>query len=127
MSDELDPQALELARESGLTVQPNPQANDLPSAHDLGIDYLRGDLRLELEDPETLLRLRKVRHLLEELARLCGKDAEEELARRKEFGLKKYGTLLQPFNGRDHLADALDEAMDLYVYLLAAAYEESKG
>jgi hypothetical protein len=36
---------------------------------------------------------------------------------RDECGLRKYGTRLQPFNGRDSLADALDEVLDLCVYL----------
>lgn len=36
---------------------------------------------------------------------------------RKQFGLRKYQTLLQAGNGRNHLADALDEIVDLAVYL----------
>lgn len=33
------------------------------------------------------------------------------------MGLKKYGTVLQPNNGRDALVDAYQEALDLVVYL----------
>lgn len=41
------------------------------------------------------------------------KDMED----RKQFGLKKYGTLLQAGNGRRGLLDAYQEALDLVVYL----------
>ncbi|ADD80857.1 gp071 [Rhodococcus phage ReqiDocB7] len=40
-----------------------------------------------------------------------------DMKARKEFGLKKYGTALQPHNGRNAIKDAYDEAMDLCVYL----------
>ena len=42
---------------------------------------------------------------------------------RLEFGTKKYGTGLQPFNGRDALKDAYEEALDLCNYLRQALYE----
>ncbi len=38
-------------------------------------------------------------------------------------GRKRYGTPLQPFNGRDALVDAYQEALDLAVYLRQALYE----
>lgn len=46
-----------------------------------------------------------------------------DMAARKEFGRNKYGVLLQPNNGRDALADAYQEALDLAVYLRTAIYE----
>jgi hypothetical protein len=36
---------------------------------------------------------------------------------RKELGLKKYQTILQPFNGRDALLDLRDELLDAVVYV----------
>jgi hypothetical protein len=36
---------------------------------------------------------------------------------RKEQGIKKYGTALQPFNGRSALQDAYEEVLDLAQYL----------
>jgi hypothetical protein len=45
------------------------------------------------------------------------------MAKRKLFGVKKYGTVLHPFNGRDALRDAYEEAMDLCVYLRQAIEE----
>jgi hypothetical protein len=36
---------------------------------------------------------------------------------RKQFGLQKYGTTLQPGNGRRSLVDAYQEVLDLAVYL----------
>jgi hypothetical protein len=39
---------------------------------------------------------------------------------RRRQGLERYGVPLQRDNGRDHLVDALQEAVDLVVYLEAA-------
>lgn len=36
---------------------------------------------------------------------------------------KHYGTRLQPFNGRDALRDAYEEALDLSVYLRQIIFE----
>ena len=46
-----------------------------------------------------------------------------DMDQRNQFGIKKYGTPLQPFNGRDSLRDAYEEALDLCVYLRTAMYE----
>lgn len=42
---------------------------------------------------------------------------------REAYGIRKYKTRLQPFNGRDALVDAYQEALDLSVYLRQAIYE----
>lgn len=47
------------------------------------------------------------------------KDMEE----RRLLGIDKYGTPLQPFNGRDPLIDAYQECLDLCVYLRQAIEE----
>jgi hypothetical protein len=46
-----------------------------------------------------------------------------DMAERDKFGREKYGTPLQPHNGRDALKDAYQEALDLAVYLRAAIFE----
>lgn len=46
-----------------------------------------------------------------------------DMAQRDAEGRKKYGTPLQPHNGRDVLVDAYQEALDLAVYLRQAIYE----
>jgi hypothetical protein len=46
-----------------------------------------------------------------------------DIAKRDKFGEAKYGTRLQPFNGRDGLQDAYEEALDLVVYLRLCIYE----
>lgn len=46
---------------------------------------------------------------------------------RREVGITRYGTALQPFNGRDALRDAYEEAMDLTMYLKQAMVERDKG
>lgn len=43
---------------------------------------------------------------------------------RDKFGTKKYGTRLQPYNGRNALIDAYQEALDLVVYLRQLIEEE---
>ncbi len=47
------------------------------------------------------------------------KDMEE----RRLHGITKYGLPVQPFNGRDPLIDAYQEALDLCVYLRQAIEE----
>ena len=44
----------------------------------------------------------------------------EDMKARREFGIAKYGVPVQVENGRDHLTDALQESLDLVVYLRAA-------
>lgn len=47
-----------------------------------------------------------------------------EIARqRDDFGAKKYGTRLQPFNGRDPLVDAFQEGLDKLVYIEQELFE----
>lgn len=41
----------------------------------------------------------------------------EDMQERDRIGREKYGTPLQPNNGRDSLVDAYQEALDLAVYL----------
>lgn len=47
----------------------------------------------------------------------------EDIKQRDEIGIERYGTRLQPFNGRNPLIDAYQEALDLVVYLRQAIYE----
>lgn len=46
-----------------------------------------------------------------------------DMAGRDKLGRERYGTPLQPHNGRDVLRDAYEEALDLAVYLRTAIYE----
>jgi hypothetical protein len=41
----------------------------------------------------------------------------EDMRRRDALGLSRYGTRLQPHNGRDGLRDAFEEALDMVAYL----------
>jgi hypothetical protein len=49
-----------------------------------------------------------------------------DIEKRKAIGLERYGTLLQPFNGRDALRDAYEEALDLAQYLRQAIEERDQ-
>jgi hypothetical protein len=46
-----------------------------------------------------------------------------DIGERKRVGIKRYGTPLQGFNGRDALMDSYQEALDLVQYLRQALYE----
>jgi hypothetical protein len=46
-----------------------------------------------------------------------------DIEARKTLGAKRYGTPLQPHNGRNALLDAYEEALDLAVYLKQALIE----
>lgn len=49
----------------------------------------------------------------------------QDFQERKALGLARYQSLLQPFNGRSQLIDALQELSDLHVYLRALLYEQT--
>lgn len=76
----------------------------------------------------------------DDLAHICGDHREQpaptpnekpamwplvvsDMRKRDNLGRQRYGTPLQPFNGRDTLRDAYEEALDLAVYLRTAIYE----
>ena len=50
-----------------------------------------------------------------------------DMADRDAEGAEKYGTRLQPGNGRDALVDAYQEALDLVVYLRQSIWERDNG
>ncbi|MCI4411364.1 MAG: hypothetical protein JHC38_06785 [Thiotrichales bacterium] len=47
-----------------------------------------------------------------------------DMENRNKAGIEKYGTPLQPHNGRNSLQDAYEEALDLAVYLKNAIIEQ---
>jgi hypothetical protein len=47
-----------------------------------------------------------------------------DIERRREVGIERYGTALQPHNGRNALIDAYEEALDLAMYLKQRLVEE---
>ena len=50
----------------------------------------------------------------------------EDMRQRRQTGIERYGTPLQPFNGRNSLIDAYQEALDLCVYLRQRIMEEER-
>lgn len=46
-----------------------------------------------------------------------------DMQERDASGLRKYGTRLRPFNGRDSMVDAYQEGLDLVVYMRAKLIE----
>ena len=49
-----------------------------------------------------------------------------DMEARRRLGIERYGTPLQPHNGRDALTDAYQEALDLAVYLRQAIEERPR-
>jgi len=49
-----------------------------------------------------------------------------DMHERNEWATKKYGTPIQPHNGRDALVDAYQESLDLAVYLRQAIEERNE-
>jgi hypothetical protein len=47
-----------------------------------------------------------------------------DLVERKRIGTERYGTPLQPFNGRDALVDAYQEVLDLANYVRQRIWED---
>lgn len=41
----------------------------------------------------------------------------QDMGARRQVGIERYNTVLQPLNGRDTLRDAYEEGLDLVVYL----------
>lgn len=50
-----------------------------------------------------------------------------DIEKRRELGIKRYGTALQPNNGRNALLDAYEEAIDLAMYLKQRLIEDGIG
>lgn len=50
----------------------------------------------------------------------------EDMKSRDNKGFKKYGTRLNPFNGRDGLRDVYEELLDAAVYIRSLMYEKDK-
>jgi hypothetical protein len=76
--------------------QPLPVPNDGPSMHDL---------------------------VIADVTALEHHRLAEELRKRRDLGLQRYGSLLQAHNGRDALRDLLEECLDGIVYARQAAIE----
>ena len=50
-----------------------------------------------------------------------------DISARREVGIGRYGTALQPHNGRDALRDAYEETLDLACYLRQVIAERDAG
>jgi|APSaa5957512622_1039677.scaffolds.fasta_scaffold17693_3 hypothetical protein len=50
----------------------------------------------------------------------------KDLEDRRQLGIERYGTHLQPFNGRDSLVDAYQEMLDFVVYIKQYLIEQDR-
>ncbi|AOE44553.1 hypothetical protein SEA_JUMBO_43 [Gordonia phage Jumbo] len=107
-----------LRSQNNIPVQPRPEPNDGPSAHDLVIQDLHsGRMILGASDDSLEILYFKLASIYSQICRVLDRNPETEMLNRKNFGLAKYGTPLQPNNGRNQLSDALDETADALVYV----------
>jgi hypothetical protein len=88
--------------------EPDPVPNDSVSMHDLVIIDIQ-NYSIEIEEGH----------------KNAFSDVVEDLKDRRQFGLDKYGTLLQAGNGRNALLDAYQEVQDMLVYLKQAIVENN--
>jgi len=56
----------------------------------------------------------------------CNDELKNLMIARSNFGVKKYGTPLQAFNGRNALQDVLEEALDLIAYCEQVCVEKKE-
>lgn len=98
------------ALRAGSQPLPVPQAG-VAGAHDMVLADLRGIMtrrQVALRNAGFTKEAEAVRKLIKEI--------EADLMQRRALGLKRYGSLLQPGNGRDPLRDAYEEVVDLVAY-----------
>lgn len=88
--------------------QPAPSRNDHPATWDLVLEDLK-DVTFENTSQEEAFQ----RFL-------------DNIKARDAFGLSKYGTRLQPFNGRSATRDAYEEAFDGIAYSRTKLFELEK-
>lgn len=119
MSDKTSREDDELRASHGLAVQPRPKPNGYNSAHDIvARDLIGSEGYPALTEPLDLVAMYSdLADNFENVALALGENPQEVMTKRKEFGLAKYGTILQPANGRSNLRDLLDELGDALVYL----------
>jgi len=55
-----------------------------------------------------------------------GQPVAADIAERERVGIQRYGTPLQPGNGRSMIRDAYDENLDLVIYLRGAITEQGE-
>jgi len=116
--------------------QPTPRRSDYPASWDLVISDLRegidpktplGDIYMEIiELTSKIILLKELEKgntdiTIEGTFPIIHALAEQ----RDKFGLEKYNTRLQPFNGRDAIADCVEEVLDLLVYFRTKMFEIS--
>lgn len=106
----------------------HPAARQL-SLTDVGLDVERLDQENWHTDPETWLN-EKVHLMATQPAPMPNKEVHvvdwviSDLRDRKAMGIEKYGTALQPFNGRRALVDLYEELLDAVLYLRQHLLEE---
>jgi hypothetical protein len=92
--------------------QPLPvPRSDAAGAHDMVLSDLRG---IFVRRQAALRRSGQTKEA--EAVRKLLKEIETDLLERRALGLRRYGSLLQPGNGRDPLRDAYEEVVDLVAY-----------
>lgn len=85
--------------DSGIKVQPMPVPNSEPALWDKAKEHFWNWAKVKNVNPKIVDSITK------------------KMTDRDNYGFEKYGTRLQPFNGRDFRSDAIDELLDAIVYL----------
>lgn len=103
---------------------PAPERPGLPAVWDLVLADMAGRLSpppcFEVEPQKVYIVILR---LAQGLAASLGSDIAADMRERDITGRARYGTPLQPFNGRRALVDAYQELLDAVVYLRQHMYE----
>lgn len=105
---------------------PTPERADLPAVWDLVIQDAEAFRLLEGKpvnaDLETLYGV--ILSVVFALGEIAGsKDVIADMRERDQIGRARYGTPLQPHNGRDPRVDGYQESLDLCVYFRQLRFE----
>jgi len=103
---------------------PVPERPDLPVVWDLVLEDVLQRYRppacFMLDEQKVYVN---VLRLAQGLAATLGSDVIADMRERDATGRARYGTPLQPHNGREALKDAYQELLDAAVYLRQHLYE----
>lgn len=104
-------------------ITPAPYRHALPVLWDL----VRRDVPATLSSDGDKVKFMYlwVLNNLEQLAKILSTNLDKDMADRNEMGKAKYGTPLQPFNGRKPLIDVYQELLDAAVYLRQDIWERT--
>ena len=107
--------------------QPLSKPNDLPATWEkviFDLSEFAGSKTIYDDEESVYNELISLTQAIAKFNSISLSELIEECYKRDELGLQRYGTRLQPFNGRDSIKDAFQEILDLLVYMKNVVLEQ---